>query len=331
MERINTFKLVQTPDYPDFDLKITLKPSFRCNQNCWFCEEYDNAASDWSEADCELVLSSLDDILGEYRDKKVFIYFYGGEPTLSKNWENIQYAIVKNHPGNELFIQTQTNMSINRKRLGGFLKKINSIKSAKHTIDICSSYHLQKQRVEIFKEKMAICEQYDALGLCFFNTDYLNEEQFLNEFYYLCEHYPEKMKLRFTEIGDGVDTKLEAKKYPKTDNLEAFEFNYFMKKYPQLNKYFEQGFNFDVDGKIMNFSEVNANNIHKKFKLMRCECGSKNLVIDHNLMTYQCNDDFYNNHSSVHLSVLDFGSMISKEKYCMNNECYDGLEFVKWR
>lgn len=331
MGKINRFELIQTEYYPEFDLKITLKPSFRCNQNCWFCEEYNNSSSDWSAEDCKLVIGKLNDILKNFRNKKVFIYFYGGEPTLSKNWEELQYDIVRNNPDNELFIQTQTNLSINRKRLGKFLEKINSIKGKKHKIDICSSYHLQKQRVEIFKEKMDICEKHGVLGLCFFNTDYLNEQQFLEEFNYIKEHHPSKLKLRFTEVGEGVRGTKEAQQYPATTNLKSFEYNYFIKKYPEMQEHFEEGFNFNVDGQIINFSEVSARDIHKEFRMMKCDCGIKNLVIDHNLMTYHCNDDFKNNHSSIHLSDLEVGGLFNRNKYCMNKECYDGLEFLKWR
>lgn len=317
---MNRFELIPTNEYPTFDMKVTLKPSFKCNQNCWFCTEYDNDALNWTD---DMHNEALDILHDSIKDKEdVFIYFYGGEPTLYKRWEEVQYTIVKKYPNKKLFIQTQTNMSVNRKRLRTFLKKINELKSDMHTIDICSSYHLTKQRVEVFKEKMDICNEYNALGLCFFSTDYLNEDRFLSEFNTLAKAYPTKLKLRFTEIGEGVNNTVEALQYPIKDNLKSFEFRYFMEKYPELQIYYENGFNFMVDDVKMNFSEVSANDVHKQFRFMKCECGTKNLVIDHKLNVYRCNDDFKNGR----INVPD-----SDPKICLNKECYDGLEFTKWK
>jgi len=317
---LNRFELIKTDEYPDFDMKVTLKPSFRCNQNCWFCTEYDNDARDWTPERHDEALDILHEAI---KDKdSVFIYFYGGEPTLYKQWEELQYHIVKKYAKKKMFIQTQTNMSVNRKRLRLFLKTINELKSDMHTIDICSSYHLTKQRVEVFKEKMDICNEYNALGLCFFNTDYINEERFLSEFNTLVDAYPGKVKLRFTEIGGGVSGTPEAQQYPTGLDIKSFEFRYFVNKYPELVQYYEDGFNFMVDNVKMNFAEVSANDIHKQFRFMKCECGTKNLVIDHELNVYRCNDDFKNDRKNV---------PDSDPKICLNKECYDGLEFTKWR
>jgi organic radical activating enzyme len=330
--KINKFELIQTNLYPEFDLKITLKPSYRCNQNCWFCEEYNNSSVDWSLDDCNNVLNKLKEI--PKNKKKIFIYFYGGEPTLSQYWEYIQYKLVDIFSDKELFIQTQTNLSIDKERLEKFLIEINKLKQDHHKIDICSSYHLGKQTVEIFKEKMDSCHDHNALGLCFINTDFINEDKFINEFNYLKSFYNDKMKIRFTEIGEGTRHKKEAKKYPELSNsndIKSFEYNYFINKYKWVSDFLEEGFNFQVDNDVINFSEVSARNIHKKFRLMKCECGTKNIVIDHNLKVYHCNDDFNNGINILELVDVDFRNYLEKNNYCMNKSCFDGLEFTKWR
>ena len=73
---MHRFELIQTNEYPDFDMKVTMKPSFRCNQNCWFCEEYDNDAGDWTPEMHDDALNILHEAI---KDKdNIFIYFYGG-------------------------------------------------------------------------------------------------------------------------------------------------------------------------------------------------------------------------------------------------------------
>ena len=128
-EKIKSFEIIQTDEWPQYDLKITLKPCFRCNHKCWFCEEYDNKTKTWTKDQCDEVLNKLKDIPRD--KKKIFFYFYGGEPTLSKYWEYLHYKLIQIFPERDLFIQTQTNLSLNEDRLKKFLHKINNIKSLK--------------------------------------------------------------------------------------------------------------------------------------------------------------------------------------------------------
>lgn len=330
--KIKNFELIQTDKYPEFDIKVTLKPSFRCNQSCFFCEEYDNSSYQWTKEDCDLVLDKLMTIPED--KESIWIYFYGGEPTLSEHWEYLQYEIIRMFPYKQLFIQTQTNMSVDINRLKLFLSQVNEVKQPNHIIDICGSYHLGKQTVEEYLEKMVVCEEYNALGLTFFNTDLLQKEKFFKEFYILVARFPEHVKLRFTELGLGVQDTKEAKQYPETDDLKSYEYNYLMKNHQELRNFFEEGFNFIVETKgeeIMNFAEVSAKNVHKNFRLLKCKCGSKNIVIDHNLKAYHCNDDFKNNINVFDIKDIDLNEFLKRDVFCMNKACYDGLEFRKWK
>lgn len=66
-----------------------------------------------------------------------------------------------------------------------------------------------------------------------------------------------------------------------------------------------------------------------KFKYMKCECGVKNMVIDHNLNVYHCNDDFYNNINVSSLYDVDTSTYFNRYVRCLNSACYDGLDFTK--
>jgi len=334
-EKITSFEIISHPEWFDYDLKVTLKPTFKCNHKCWFCTEYDNSTKSWTREQCDAVLSKLAEIPAT--KKKIFFYFYGGEPTLSKYWEYLNYRLVEIFYDRELFIQTQTNLSLNADRLDKFLKTIHSLKSDNHTIDICSSYHLNKQCVEDFIDKMHICNDYNSLGFCFFSTELLHKEQTLRELQSIIDVYPSKVKMRFTEIHD-----LKYRNIPEyaeylddpyllgTDNGKSLEFRYWLKYYPDLSQYFESGWNFNVNDKVFNFSEVSAYNIHMKFKFMKCDCGIKNMVIDHNLKVYHCNDDFYNNINVHALNEIDMQTYFNKAVRCLNNACYDGLDHKKY-
>lgn len=335
-DKIDTFELISSEEWPEYDLKITLKPCFRCNHNCWFCEEYDNKTRMWSLEDCDAVLNSLKHI--PESKKKIFFYFYGGEPTLNKHWEYIQYQLVDIFKNRELFIQTQTNLSLKQSRLREYLEHINKIKQDKHTIDVCSSYHLNKQSVEEFVEKMDTCQEFGALGLCFFSTEIPKEEQTLLELNVIAERYPDKVKLRFTETASlayknipGYEEHLKDEYLLGDDNGKSLEFRYWLREYPELRKYFEPGWDFNVDGETYNFSEVSAYNIHMKFKYMKCQCGTKNMVIDHNLNAYHCNDDYNNQINITPLQDVNMSTYFSRPVRCLNSACYDGLDFKKYR
>lgn len=333
---VNTFKQIRSEDWPEFDIKITLKPSYRCNQACWFCDEYNNKTNMWTIEDCDLVIEKLKSIPVD--KKRIFIYFYGGEPTLCKHWEYIQYQLVEVFKDRELFIQTQTNLSISLERLNVFLSNICKIKQNNHTIDICSSYHIGKQRVDDFINKMRLCDEMGCLGLCFYSTEIPKHDQCVSEFEKLVDHYPEHIKLRFTEV-DGLAWKrpagyveyLKDKYLVGDDQGKSLEFRYWLRKFPEWKKFFEHGWNFDVDGETYNFSEVSAYNIHMKFKYMKCQCGTKNIVIDHELNVYHCNDDFNNKINITPLTDLKIDSYISRSVRCLNSACYDGLDFTKYR
>lgn len=332
---MNEFNLIPSDEWFDYDLKITLKPSFRCNQRCWFCNEWDNSTPMWTKASCDLVLSKLLDIPKDKR--KIFFYLYGGEPTLSEHWEYIQYKLVEMFPDTELFIQTQTNMSISKSRLTVFLNKINKIKKTKHTIDICSSYHLGKQKVEDFIDKMKICDDLNALGFSFFSTEIEKEDQFLSEFFKIAEKFPDKLKIKFTQIHDLVSkinrpiyVKLLEDEYLKGDDSgESLECRYFLRKYPELKKYLEHSWTFNIDGDYLNYSEVKARGIHYKFKYMKCAAGKKSIVIDENLYAWRCNDYYYSKIDPIHIDKLNINEYLSKDIRCLSCKCTDGLDHMK--
>ena len=333
---IKKFKMLPNSEWFDYDLKITLKPSFRCNQKCWFCDEWDNSTPMWTAADCDLVIDKLKSIPEE--KKKLFIYLYGGEPTLNKNWEYIHYKIIESFPEKCLFIQTQTNLSISNNRLEVFFKKINKIKNNNHTIDICSSYHMSKQTVEGFAAKLRICEKNNSLGYCFFSTEICKEDQFIREFKYLSSIYPHKIKLKFTQLENMSDKprpeylKLLEDDYLKGDDKgEGLEYRYFIRKYPELERYLEHSWSFDVDGEIINYSEVKSRGIHRQLKYMKCMAGTKNIVIDHNLNVYRCNDYYYSGIQTLQLDDLNFNTFLDKPNRCLSCKCTDGLDHTKIR
>lgn len=335
-ERIEYFKQIPSKEWPLYDLKVTLKPCFRCNHKCWFCEEYNNNTKMWSKNDCDTVVNTLSKIPTD--KENIFFYFYGGEPTLNKYWEYIQYQLVNVFKDRKLFIQTQTNLSLKANRLETFCDNINKIKSNKHTIDICSSYHIGKQTVSDFIEKMDICEEHGHLGLCFFSTEIPRQRQTISEFKSIADRYPDKIKLRFTETTSlahknipGYEEYLKDEYLLGDDDGKSLEFRYWLREYPELRKYFESGWNFDVNGDTYNFSEVSAYNIHMKFKYMKCQCGTKNIVIDHNLKAYHCNDDYNNQINITPLQDVDMSTYFSRPVRCLNSACYDGLDFTKSR
>ena len=330
------FELIPSDEWFDYDLKITLKPCYRCNQCCWYCPEYDNKSNMWTLQQCNQVIETLQDIPED--KENVFIYFYGGEPTLSKYWEYLHFELSSRLADRNIFFQTQTNMSINKTRLEDFLKSFREKTPENHNIDICNSYHLGKQSVDSYIEKMTVCDKYDSLGLCFFSTEIPKEEQFIREFTSIADIFPDRLKLKFTVLPQ---LKLRYKHtyghlfndeyLMGTDNGEYIEYRYFMRKYPYLEEYLEESWNFNVDGVEKNYVDVINEKIYTKFKYTRCTAGSKGIVIDHNQKVYHCNDDFENNINITPLAEVDMSTYLSRDSICLNCQCWDGLDFVKYK
>lgn len=332
---MKNFSIIKSNNWPVYDLKITLKPCFRCNQQCWFCNEYDNTTPMWSSSDCKAVINKLSNLPRKY--KKIFIYFYGGEPTLTSNWEFLHELLFEHLSDRELFIQTQTNMSIKYDRLEAFFNMCKYRPDA-HQIDICSSYHIGMQKVETFIDKMRLCDKHESLGLCFFSTEVGKEEQMMRDFHAIAHEFPEKIKMKFTVIPKlknqnfpEYESLLKDKELAGEDDGQYLEYRYFTRKYPEMLKYLEEEWTFDVDDKRMNYVDVKHRKIHEKFKYMHCECGTKGVVIDHTLTVYHCNDDNYQNINSTKLHEVDFNSYLSRDVVCLNRRCWDGLDFNKYR
>jgi len=299
----------------DFDLKITLKPSVRCDQQCWFCSEYNNHEKDWTLDDMYKVIDKIKEL---NTNQRIFIYLYGGEPLLFKNWNILILELLKIP---NIKIQIQTNLSIKLSDLKSFYEN----GFDRERLEFCSSYHLGKQKVNHFLEKLKFLESVDGLGYCFFNTDVCDESKFRREFKMVKNLIPNKLKVRFTEAQNN---------FPDNYPVEARQYNDKNYDYVKYNndKLFdgclEDEFTFDVNNKVKNFTEVLSSK-DNAFKLWKCECSMYNIVIDNNLKVYKCNDDYSNNHYNIDIDELNKNYF--KIGYCMNKYCYDGLEFKKWK
>lgn len=306
---IKNWELLDKQQYFPYDLKITLKPCYKCNQKCWFCKEYDNNSKQWNYDDCLLVLDKLKTL--PERFKKIFIYFYGGEPTLNPNLEFIIQELYKNLGNRIAKIQIQTNLSISIDRLKNFKQP---------NLEICSSYHIGKQDVSEFILKLRKLKELDILGYCFINTEYNKEKQFIQEFNLLAKEIPNHLKMRFT-----ID-------YTKNP-VDYRDYFYFSKKYPYLMNYLEQEYKFKINSAIIGYDEAYNKKYHEQLYLTKCSCVAQNLVIDNNLNVYCCNDyakPEYNI-NPINIKDLDFNLYFKDYVICRLKQCNDGLEFKKWR
>ena len=331
---IKNLKMVKSDDLFDYDLKITIKPCYKCNQMCWFCHEYDNSTAVWTKEQCDIVLDKLRTIPED--KKNIFVYIYGGEPTLCKYWEYLQHEILSILNDKRVFLQTQTNLSLKPDRLEKFLQDVKTKNT--HTVDICTSYHLNKQSVEEFADKLSICKAYDCMGVCHFSTEIEHEEQMLKEFYYLERKFPGRIKLKFTQfkklkqLNSSIYNKLLADPYlVGDDDGEQLEFRYLMRKYPEFENYLEDSWNFDVDSEIINYAELMNRGVHYKCKFMRCKAGTKNVVFNHDLKVYRCNDYFYSEMDPIDIEQLVWSEYLKRDIICMNDICTDGLDHEKYR
>lgn len=226
-----------------FDFKIMLQCSYRCNHGCWFCNEWDNKTNLWSRDQCDLVIDKLRHV-PTYKNK-IYVLFYGGEPTLNEHWEYMHHRLVEIFTERELLIQTQTNLSIDSVRLNNFLTDINKEKQPHHVIDISSSYHIGKQPVEEFIEKMDILQPHVGFGSCMFGSELIcKEQQTLHEFETLNNRYPGKVCYRHTVVNDPsvVFNKKGFERYKAVaaelglnmSESQDIEYKYLKQNFPEL-------------------------------------------------------------------------------------------------
>ncbi|EAL2698631.1 hypothetical protein AZ702_09015, partial [Campylobacter coli] len=68
----NLFKTLEVKNYNNNpDLKITLKPTYKCNQMCSFCCEYDNSFPEWDRSTITRLIDKLKDTPDRFQ--KIFV------------------------------------------------------------------------------------------------------------------------------------------------------------------------------------------------------------------------------------------------------------------
>lgn len=291
----------------NFDLKITLKPTYKCNQMCSFCMEYNNSFESWDIETVDLLCKKLEELPEKF--KNIFIYYYGGEPTLFKYLEYLTSNLFKTFKNRNVFIQCQTNGSISFERIKNFNY---------NNFEFCTSYHLGKQDIHEFIDKLKLMRKMNILGYCFINTEMDKEEQFIKEFNILKEIIPDKLKMRFTF-------------YP---NATIRDYDYFIKKYPFLNNFCEEQFEFNVDGEVIGYDEF-YNKRMNTFKNMKCRCSAMSVVINWDKSVFYCDDETRvllnpHNRKLLLLKDLDFNTFFRPFKICQEMWCHRGLDFSKY-
>lgn len=304
---INEFKLNRSYN-KSADLKITLKPTYKCNQMCSFCKEYNNGFKSWGRNTIDILCEKLKELPKKF--EKIFIYYYGGEPTLFKHLEYLTEKLFDTLGDRDVFIQCQTNGSISMRRIKNFNFK---------NFEFCTSYHLNKQTVDEFIQKLLLMREMDILGFCFINTDRENEIQFIDEFNRLASVIPDKIKMRFTFLPGA----------------EVNDYEYFTKKYPYLNNFCEEQFEFKVNGGVIGYDEFYNKRLNN-FKNMKCECTSKSLVVNWDETVFHCDDEtriLLTNHNKkmLYLKDLDLSTFFKPFKICSEPWCHRGLEFSKYK
>lgn len=283
-----------------FDFKVTIKPTLKCNHQCWYCEEYDNSNHTRLED-----MTSIIEHLKLLNKNNIWIYFYGGEPTINPYWEQLvlDCDIIASN------IQTQSNLSLKLQRLEKFCDT-----NYRSKVTISPSYHISKQPIKEFIYKCSLLEQAGMLAPIFVSTEIKRAEQFKKDFQALYDKFGDKVKVRYTEYGNDI----------------TMEYNYFSPNYSDK----EEEYTFLLDNQSISYYNVRKNRIFEQFKYKRCESGSKHLVINPDGTLYNCND-YYEAGILLPYNILSdwnpnkFKSLFV-DNICRVDTCVDGLEYVKY-
>lgn len=228
------------------DMHVMLQTSYNCNHRCWFCTEWSSNGKSWTKSECDLVVDKLTQLPPE--KNKIFIQFHGGEPTLCDHWEYIQYELVDRLKDRELFIQTQTNLSLSKDRLANYLDEIHKRRQKHHVIDINGSYHLGKQHINEYVEKMKMLTPRVAFGgVQFVGEIMCREEKTINEYNILENSFPGQICYRHVVVNQPGKTSIKNryKTFSETDNTgnrTNIEYRYTVQNFPELlSRYYPHG------------------------------------------------------------------------------------------
>jgi len=271
---------------------LEFKPTNYCNLSCEYCCFHSKEKNSFDINQTEKLLKIVKYLMDKINYKKIYLFIYGGEPTL--------------YPHLNKFIKT----SIDYFEKNNFEYKIliqsNGFSSIEKIIDPKIYKNLSFSLSFHYKELL----KHRKIKKFIKNAELLNSIGLLQEITYMITKDNLKNDLALINL-------FKQKKLPLYIRSILQESNYFRKKYDGLLTIEDK--NYETDQGNFSFEDLTVNNSFN-FQNYYCEAGITSCIVSENDL-YRCDMDFLYDINKIGTIQEDYSILIKKFNKLYNDKC----------
>lgn len=243
-------------------LEIVIRLSERCNYSCTYCNSHNNTEQ---FHDYTYIIDYLDRILSECSDRKIVLYFHGGEPTIVPKFKEILFFIYEKYKNVHMDIQTNTSQSLN------WFKQLIPIKD---NIQFLASYqHHQNKDHEKYIEKLEFLLDNGMLGESSFMLEQTNTSEIIEVI---------KKLQNNDKLCDFIDYNYVNHEYnPAYKEVEDYMLDMSRRSVQIVDVEYNDG-----SEELLPINEIT--NQQNNFNLYKCTAGHNRIIVDINGDVFYC-------------------------------------------
>lgn len=189
---------------------IEVRLTSKCNYNCYYCTDlhYNKVpfVTHNTKNMCDLI-----NVAYQIIKKPIYIYIYGGEPTIYPHLHSYLDALVEGiNCDVDITIDIQSNLSLKLDWWKTFCEKY---KDTNHYLKICGSYHNTQTTIHDFLSKAILIKKYNMLNVVTFM--YNKQKNVLSDFNTAVKFLGSK----HCEISPLIDSRVSQPKESNVDEL----------------------------------------------------------------------------------------------------------------
>ena len=305
---------------------IEVRLTSKCNYNCYYCTDLHYNKVPFikhnSQNMCDLI-----NVAYKLLKKPIYIYIYGGEPTIYPHLYSYLDALVDGIDCDvDITIDIQSNLSLKLDWWKVFCEKYSAIN---HYLKICGSYHNTQTSIHDFLSKAILLKKHNMLNVVTFM--YNKQKNVLNDFNVAVKF----LGIEHCEISPLIDSRVSQPNDSNIDELSFINENENIDNFKSHSFFFNESISVEEkNGKVkkrsrFDFWLTNDNSF------TGCQCSSPldRLVIDWDGSAFYCESHLFSEETPLfninddNDYALYFANL--KPTQCIFKKCFFNIESKK--
>ena len=209
---------------------IEVRLTSKCNYNCYYCTDLHYNKVPFVKHNTKNMCDLINAAYNIFK-KPIYIYIYGGEPTIYPHLYSYLDALVEGIQCDvDITIDIQSNLSL---KLDWWKKFCERYKSVNHYLRICGSYHNTQTTIHDFLSKAVLLKKYGMLNVITFM--YNKQKNVLSDFNVAVKF----LGSEHCEISPLIDSRVSQ---PKESNIDELV---YIKENENIDEFKEHSFFFN--------------------------------------------------------------------------------------